>query len=122
MRAATAETTRVCEVIEAVESDVGLAIAVLRFANRNRDVAGSVGTIPEAVDVLKPSGVLAIAGTAPVFDFFESNGGREMRPERFRVHALATQQAARPDRSRRRLGPTATSWPWPRSCTTSVAS
>jgi putative nucleotidyltransferase with HDIG domain len=38
--------------------------------------------------------VLAIAGTAPVFDFFEPNGGREMRPERFRVHALATQQAA----------------------------
>ena len=93
MRAATAETTRVSEVIEAVESDVGLTIAVLRFANRNRDVAGSVGTIPEAVDVLKPAGVLAIAGTAPVFDFFESNGSREMRPERFRVHALATQQA-----------------------------
>ncbi len=38
--------------------------------------------------------MLAIAGTAPVFDFFETNGGREMRPERFRVHALATQQAA----------------------------
>lgn len=92
MRAATAETARVSEVIEAVESDVGLAIAVLRFANRSSG-AGSVGSIPEAVDVLKPAGVLAIAGTAPVFDFFEPNGGREMRPERFRVHALATQRA-----------------------------
>jgi len=93
MRAATAETARVSEVIEAVESDVGLAIAALRFANRSSGVAGSVGSIPEAVDVLKPSGILAIAGTSPVFDFFESNGSRDMRPERFRVHALATQQA-----------------------------
>ncbi len=47
-----------------------------------------------AVEVLRPSGVLAIAGTSPVFDFFESNGGWELRPERFRVHARATQQAA----------------------------
>lgn len=92
MRAATAETSRISEVVEAVESDVGLAIAVLRFANRSAG-AGAIGSIPEAVDVLKPAGVLAIAGTAPVFDFFEPNGSREMRPERFRVHALATQQA-----------------------------
>jgi putative nucleotidyltransferase with HDIG domain len=38
--------------------------------------------------------VLAIAGTAPSFDVFESNGGWELKPERFRVHALATQRAA----------------------------
>ena len=94
MRAATAETARVGELVEAVESDVGLAIAVLRFANRSGGAGGGVGSVPEAIDVLKPSGVLAIAGTAPVFDFFEPNGGRELRPEHFRVHALATQQAA----------------------------
>jgi DNA-binding NarL/FixJ family response regulator len=93
MRAATAETARVGEVIEAVESDVGLAIAVLRFANRAAGATRAVGSIPEAVDMLKPAGVLAIAGTSPVFDFFEPNGSREMRPERFRVHALAAQQA-----------------------------
>ena len=67
---------------------------MLRFANRSGIVAGGVGSIPEAVEVLKPSGVLAIAGTAPSFDFFESNGGWELKPERFRVHALATQRAA----------------------------
>src|SRR5262245_21866486 len=94
MQAATAETGRVSELIEAVEVDVGLSIAVLRFANRTAVPTASIGTVPAAIDVLKPSGVLAIAGTAPVFDFFETNGGREMRPERFRVHALATQQAA----------------------------
>jgi putative nucleotidyltransferase with HDIG domain len=94
MHAATAENGRLSELVEAVEADVGLAIAVLRFANRSSSPAASIGSVPAAIDVLKPSGVLAIAGTAPVFDFFETNGGREMRPERFRVHALATQQAA----------------------------
>jgi putative nucleotidyltransferase with HDIG domain len=93
MRAATAETARITELVEAVESDVGLAIAALRFSNRTAG-GGGAASIPEAVEILKPSGLLAIAGTAPVFDFFEPNGGREMRPERFRVHALATQQAA----------------------------
>jgi putative nucleotidyltransferase with HDIG domain len=94
MRAATAETARTGELTETVESDVGLAIAVLRFANRSGAAPAGVASVAGAVDILKPAGVLAIAGTAPVFDFFEPNGGREMRPERFRVHALATQQAA----------------------------
>jgi putative nucleotidyltransferase with HDIG domain len=94
VRAATAETARISEVIEAVESDVGLAIAVMRFANRGIGAARAVGTVPDAVEAIKPSGVLAVAGTAPVFDFFEPNGSREMRPERFRVHALAAQRAA----------------------------
>src|SRR4051795_11946016 len=94
MQAATADPARISELVETVESDVGLAIAVLRFANRSGGGGGAIGTIPEAIDVLKPSGILAIAGTAPVFDFFEPNGGREMRPEHVRVHALATQQAA----------------------------
>jgi putative nucleotidyltransferase with HDIG domain len=92
--AATAETARVGELVATVEADVALAISVLRFANRSGMSAGGVAGIPEAVDVLKPSGVLAIAGTAPSFDFFESNGGWELKPERFRVHALGTQRAA----------------------------
>jgi putative nucleotidyltransferase with HDIG domain len=92
--AATAETARVGELVEAVEADVALAISVLRFANRGGMTAGGVAGVPDAVDVLKPSGVLAIAGTAPSFDFFESNGGWELKPERFRVHALGTQRAA----------------------------
>src|ERR1700704_1807342 len=93
MQAATAETSRIGDLVEAVEADVALTISVLRFANRASGL-GNIGGIPAAIDVLKPSGVLAIAGTAPVFDFFEPNGGWELRPEQFRVHALATQQAA----------------------------
>ncbi len=94
MQAATTDSPRVGELVEAIESDVGLTIAVLRYANRGGVEAGAVGSIPAALQALKPSGVLAIAGTAPAFDFFEPNGGWELKPERFRVHALATQQAA----------------------------
>ncbi|MGN6216850.1 MAG: HDOD domain-containing protein [Solirubrobacterales bacterium] len=92
--AATAETARPSEIVEAVEGDVSLAISVLRHANRGGLVAGGIAGIPAALEVLKPAGVLALAGTAPSFDFFESNGGWELKPERFRVHALATQRAA----------------------------
>jgi putative nucleotidyltransferase with HDIG domain len=92
--AATAETARTGEIIEAVESDVSLAVAVLRQANRSGLNAGGIAGVPAAVEALKPAGVLALAGTAPSFDFFEPNGGWELKPERFRVHALATQRAA----------------------------
>jgi putative nucleotidyltransferase with HDIG domain len=92
--AATAETARAGEIVEAVEGDVALTISVLRQANRSGLNSGGIAGIPAALDGLKPAGVLAIAGTAPSFDFFESNGGWELKPERFRVHALATQRAA----------------------------
>jgi putative nucleotidyltransferase with HDIG domain len=92
--ASTAETARAGEIVEAVESDVALTISVLRHANRGGFVAGGIAGVPAALEVLKPAGVLALAGTAPSFDFFESNGGWELKPERFRVHALATQRAA----------------------------
>ncbi len=92
--ACTADTVRIGDLVGVVESDVALAISVLRFANRSGMSTGGIGGIPEAIEVLKPSGVLAIAGTAPSFDFFESNGSWELKPERFRLHALATQRAA----------------------------
>jgi putative nucleotidyltransferase with HDIG domain len=104
MQAATLEPARVSELVETVESDIALTIAVLRLANHNSSTPSGVASIPEAVDMLKPSGVLAIAGTAPVFDFFNPNGNRDLRPERFRMHALATQYAA--DRIGRAVG-----WP-----------
>src|SRR4051794_22080416 len=92
--AATAETARVGELVEGAGAAAALAISVLRFPTRGGMTAGGVAGVPDAVDVLKPSGVLAIAGTAPSFDFFESNGGWELKPERFRVHAPAPPRAA----------------------------
>ena len=92
--AATAETARNGDLVEAAESDVALAISILRQANRGGLSGGGVAGIPAAVEALKPAGVLALAGTAPSFDFFEPSPGWELKPERFRVHALATQRAA----------------------------
>jgi putative nucleotidyltransferase with HDIG domain len=100
--AATAETARLGEIVEAVEGDVALAITVLRHANRGGLIAGGIAGVPAALEVLKPAGVLALAGTAPSFDFFEPSGIWELKPERFRVHALATQRAA--DRIGRLVG------------------
>jgi putative nucleotidyltransferase with HDIG domain len=100
--AATAETARLGEIVEAVEGDVALAITVLRHANRGGLVAGGIAGVPAALEVLKPAGVLALAGTAPSFDFFEPSGSWDLKPERFRVHALATQRAA--DRIGRLVG------------------
>jgi putative nucleotidyltransferase with HDIG domain len=103
MKAAAAATPKVGEIIEAVESDVALTIAVLQFANRGgARNSGTVAGIPVAVEILKPSVVLAIAGTSPTYDFFESNGGWEPHPEQFRIHALASQRAA--DRVGRAVG------------------
>ena len=53
MQAATAETARVGELVEVVESDVALTIAVLRAANRGGALPGGAASVPEAVDVLK---------------------------------------------------------------------
>jgi putative nucleotidyltransferase with HDIG domain len=100
--AATAETARTGDIVEAVESDVSLAISVLRQANRSGLNAGGIAGIPAAVEALKPAGVLALAGTSPSFDFFEPANGWELKPERFRVHALAAQRAA--DRIGRAVG------------------
>src|SRR3954451_22886618 len=58
INAATAETARAGEIVEAVESDVALAVSVLRNANRSGLHAGGVASIPTAIELLKPAGVL----------------------------------------------------------------
>jgi putative nucleotidyltransferase with HDIG domain len=89
-------------VVAAVESDVALVITVLRIAART---AGRkrrrVTSIPAAVEVLSPEGVEALASRATTFDFFERAPGWDLAPERFRLHAVATQAAA--DRLAREL-------------------
>ncbi len=82
------------DVVSAVESDVALSIAVLRLANQARGSRGRVDTIVAAVEVLDERTVQALAGRVRTFDFFERSGGWDVAPERFRLHALATQHAA----------------------------
>jgi putative nucleotidyltransferase with HDIG domain len=83
------------EVVAAVESDVALAIAVLRLANRVKgSLNGRVDSVVKGVDVLSPEAVHAIASRARTFDFFEQTAVWQGIPERFRLHAMATQRAA----------------------------
>jgi putative nucleotidyltransferase with HDIG domain len=82
------------DVVVAVESDVALTIAVLRIANhlpgRRR---GRVECVAEAVEVLTPRTVHAIAHRAETFDFFEPALTWQGIPDRFRLHAGTTRLA-----------------------------
>jgi putative nucleotidyltransferase with HDIG domain len=82
------------DVVAAVESDVALIIAVMRLANEANESSERVETVPAAVEILTPQAVQSIAHRVRTFDFFERSNGWDAAPERFRLHALATQHAA----------------------------
>jgi putative nucleotidyltransferase with HDIG domain len=82
------------DVVAAVESDVALIIAVLRLSNRTLDGRARVDTAVAAVEVLSTNTVQAVANRMRTFDFFERASVWDAAPERFRLHALATQHAA----------------------------
>jgi putative nucleotidyltransferase with HDIG domain len=82
------------DVVSAVESDVALVTAVLRMANQAQAARGRVDTVVAAVEVLSPQTVQALAARVRTFDFFERASVWDAAPERFRLHALATQHAA----------------------------
>jgi putative nucleotidyltransferase with HDIG domain len=82
------------DVVSAVESDVALIIAVLRLANRAQEGRGRVDTVVGAVETLSAQTVQAVASRVRTFDFFERASVWDVAPERFRLHALATQHAA----------------------------
>jgi putative nucleotidyltransferase with HDIG domain len=89
------DQTSTAEVVAAVESDVALAIAVLRVANQVQGKSkGKVDSVVKSVDVLSAQAVKALASRARTFDFFERTGVWDVAPEHFRLHALATQRAA----------------------------
>ena len=103
LRIVREERSSVGDVVQAVESDVSLVIAVLRIANRTAPRnKGKIAAIPEAVEVLTPEGVEALAARTATFDFFERTPGWDLMPERFRLHAVAAQSAA--DRLARETG------------------
>jgi putative nucleotidyltransferase with HDIG domain len=103
LRIVREERSSVGDVVQAVESDVSLVITVLRIANRTAPrKKGKIAAIPEAVEVLTPEGVETLAARTATFDFFERTPGWDLMPERFRLHAVATQSAA--DRLARETG------------------
>ena len=82
------------DVVAAVESDVALIIAVLRLANGVGVGRGRVDTVVGAVELLGGERVQGLASRVRTFDFFERASVWDAAPERFRLHALATQHAA----------------------------
>jgi HD-like signal output (HDOD) protein/DNA-binding CsgD family transcriptional regulator len=88
------EHVATADVVSAVESDVALIIAVLRLANRAQEGRARVDTAVTAVEVLSSQTVQAVANRVRTFDFFERASVWDSAPERFRLHALATQHAA----------------------------
>ena len=91
------------DVVSAVEADVALCVAVMRLANQlDGRSRGRVESAVKAVEVLSPQTVHSIASRARTFDFFERTAVWQGIPERFRLHAVATQRAA--DRLARELG------------------
>src|SRR2546430_14686251 len=95
LRLFSQDRTSTAEVVAAVESDVALAIAVLRVANQVQGkTKGKVDSVVKSVEVLSAQVVKALASRARTFDFFEHSGVWDVAPEHFRLHALATQRAA----------------------------
>ena len=91
------------DVVSAVEADVALAVTVVRLANQvDGPTRGRVESVVKGVEVLSTNTVHAIASRARTFDFFERTAVWQGIPERFRLHATATQRAA--DRLAREIG------------------
>ena len=82
------------DVVTAVESDVALIIAVLRLANRAQDGRGRVDTAVRRRRAAHPADRAGGRHRVRTFDFFERASVWDAAPERFRLHALATQHAA----------------------------
>jgi putative nucleotidyltransferase with HDIG domain len=88
------EPPSVSEMVAAIEADVALVIAVMRLANKHAASRGKVRSVSDAVEVLTPAGVEALIGSTKTFDFFERTPMWDAAPDRFRLHAVATQRAA----------------------------
>ncbi len=83
------------DVVSAVESDVALTVTVVRLANQlDGPHAGAIDSVVGGVEALSARTVHAIASRARTFDFFERTAVWQGVPERFRLHAVATQRAA----------------------------
>jgi putative nucleotidyltransferase with HDIG domain len=78
--------------IGVIESDPALVVAVLRAAGREAPRHRPL-SVTDALDDLSSAQLEALAGSLPVFDFFEQSRPWSDTAERFRVHARATQAA-----------------------------
>jgi putative nucleotidyltransferase with HDIG domain len=82
------------ELADAVESDVGLTIAVMRAATGADGQAADGGGVRQAIEALSPAGLRAVGASIETYDPFEAPSAWAERQERFRRHAVATRHAA----------------------------
>jgi HD-like signal output (HDOD) protein/DNA-binding CsgD family transcriptional regulator len=82
------------EIVDVLEADVALALAVMRAANSGAAAGrGAVSGIPQAVEVLNPTGVAEVTKEVETYEMFEPGNGWRGLPDRFRGHAVATRAA-----------------------------
>ena len=94
LKATASGNVATADVVSGIESDIALTIAVLRLANSHEHGRGRVESVVNAVGLLRPRSIQALASQTETFDFFERGAGWGSAPESFRVHALATQRIA----------------------------
>jgi putative nucleotidyltransferase with HDIG domain len=94
-RLTSKQGSSVDDIVDAVESDAALAIAVMRAANNGRGPGRStVSGVPQAVEVLTADGVEEVTSRLDTYEFFEQGNGWRGFPDRYRRHAMATRRAA----------------------------
>jgi len=95
LRLVSADRVSPADIVATVESDIALVVSVLRMANQlDEGRRGRIESVVQAVEVLSPESVQALASRARTFDFFERSSVWDSAPERFRLHGVATQRAA----------------------------
>lgn len=94
VRASEREATSPGELIQAIESDVALTIAIMRAAGDAADAGGGAGGVRQAIEALSPPGVREVVAAIDTYDPLDSPGARAAPYERFRRHAVATRHAA----------------------------
>jgi putative nucleotidyltransferase with HDIG domain len=82
------------DAVRAIETDVGLALAVATQANRRRRSRGGIGSIGEAVAALGPAAVTELAESLPVLRPTAPADPAGTAIARISPHAIATRAAA----------------------------
>jgi putative nucleotidyltransferase with HDIG domain len=80
-------------IVGLIESDPALLLALLRTANARPGLAGRVGTVPDALDVLADGELEELVAGIAVTDLFATGPGGPA-PERLRLHGSAVQRVA----------------------------
>ena len=82
------------EIADAIESDSGIAIAVMQAANNGNGPRGRTAGVAQAIESLTLRRVVAVAARMETYDLLSPPGSGSERFERFRRHAVAVRSAA----------------------------